>query len=275
MKPPEVSALLVIDKQPGPTSFDVVRQVRRRLGGMKVGHAGSLDPFASGVLILLTGKATKSSNLLLTADKKYLATLMLGSETNTLDRTGETTATAPVPDLSNEAIETAVKSFQGEWWQTPPMFSAKKKDGVRLYELARKNITIDREPIAVQLFSLEVKKVALPLLEIEVHCSKGTYIRSLAAEIGKRLGTLAHLAELRRLTCGEFVLEESLTVNQFEEGTESAMKQGRHHLLRLNHRPTMAVQVPSRFGLNPEEKGMGNRPLSQPSFVPAHLPMKA
>ncbi len=245
MKPIEVPALLVIDKVPGPTSFDVVRQVRRRLGGMKVGHAGSLDPFASGVLVLLTGKATKASNLLLNADKKYHATMKLGFETNTLDRTGEVVGEAPVPALSVDEIEKAVKSFEGEWMQTPPMFSAKKKDGVRLYELARKNITIEREPIAVMLFSINVVRVELPIIEFEVHCSKGTYIRSLASEIGKRLGTLAHLTELRRLACGEFSIEESLTVTEFEEQTDGAMTQGRHSLMRLHHLAKQAPRVPT------------------------------
>lgn len=245
MKPIEIPALLVIDKVPGPTSFDVVRQVRRRLGGMKVGHAGSLDPFASGVLVLLTGKATKASNLLLNADKKYHATMKLGSETNTLDRTGEVVEEAPVPILTDDQVEVAIKSFEGEWMQTPPMFSAKKKDGVRLYQLARKNITIEREPVAVILFSMRVIKVELPIIEFEVHCSKGTYIRSLASEIGKRLGTLAHLTELRRLACGEFSLDESLTVTQFEEQTEGAMIQGQHSLMRLHHLAKQALRVPN------------------------------
>ncbi len=262
MRPTEIPSLLIIDKAVGPTSFDVVRSIRRRLGrDAKVGHAGSLDPFASGVLIVLTGKGTKSSNLLLNADKKYLATLKLGEETNTLDRTGEVTESAPVPPLGDEKIREVVQSFVGEWWQTPPMFSAKKKDGVRLYELARKNITIEREPIAVQLFSLVVKRIELPYLDLEVHCSKGTYIRSLAADIGRRLGTFAHLTELRRLGVGEFKLEESLTVPQFEEAVEPAMQQGVHNFLRL------ASIGKNEGGL----KGVVPRPLSEITKKPGQM----
>ncbi len=226
-------ALLVIDKSPGPTSFDIVRQVKRLVAGEKVGHTGSLDPFASGVLVLLLGRATKLSNVLLNADKSYHATVKLGDETDTMDRTGTVTSTIPVPKFTFAEIDRVLQSFQGEWMQTPPMYSAKKIQGVRLYELARQNISVRREPIAVQLHELKLLSYNEPYIEFEVHCSKGTYIRSLAAELGTRLGTAAHLAELRRLTCGNFTLEESVSVDKLGEALPSWMETGYRNYMKL------------------------------------------
>src|SRR4051812_2619692 len=133
-------SLLIIDKTPGPSSFDIVREVKRLSAGEKVGHTGSLDPFASGVLVLLLGKATKLSNCLLNADKSYRALVKLGDSTDTMDRTGTTRETKPIPELTREKVDEVLKSFLGEWLQTPPMYSAKKIRGVRLYELARQQI---------------------------------------------------------------------------------------------------------------------------------------
>ncbi|MBY0369997.1 tRNA pseudouridine(55) synthase TruB [bacterium] len=209
--------VLVIDKADGPTSFDVVRGVKRLLGPKaKVGHAGSLDPFATGVLVVLTGKATKLSDALLTADKSYRAWAKLGEATDTMDRTGEVEKTAAVPELTEDRIREILAGLQGEWWQTPPMYSAKKVHGVRLYDLARQNIRVRRPPIPVQLHHLELISYQDGVIEFEVSCSKGTYIRSLAEEIGRRLGTVAHLKELRRLTCGQFVLSEAVTLEGLE-----------------------------------------------------------
>jgi tRNA pseudouridine55 synthase len=226
-------ALLIIDKPVGPTSFDVVREVKRTLPGAKVGHTGSLDPFASGVLILLLGKATKLSNALLNADKSYRAVVKLGESTDTMDRTGKVTETAPVPAISQEEIIANLKSFEGEWLQTPPMYSAKKIHGVRLYELARQNINVRRLPIPVQLYKLDFLEMGLPYVTFEVHCSKGTYIRSLADDIGKRLGTVGHLAELRRLTCGEFALGEAITLEALKANPAQCLEQGYWNYVRL------------------------------------------
>lgn len=226
-------ALLVIDKTPGPTSFDVVRQVKRLVAGEKVGHTGSLDPFASGVLVLLLGRATKLSNVLLNADKSYYATVKLGEETDTMDRTGQVGRALPVPALTREDVEACLKSFVGEWHQTPPMFSAKKIHGVRLYELARQNISVRRQPIPVNLYEMKLVKFESPVIEFEVHCSKGTYIRSLAAEIGQRLGTVAHLAELRRLSCGDFRLEESITLERLKNELPACMETGYRNYVKL------------------------------------------
>lgn len=228
-----VESLLVIDKVPGPSSFEVVKQVRRLLAGEKTGHTGSLDPFASGVLVLLTGKATKLSDTLLTADKSYRAKVHLGQATDTLDRTGEVIQTAPIPELTLEGISAVLKNFEGEWMQVPPMFSAKKVHGVRLYELARQKIHVRRPPIPVQLYRLEAISYEAPFLEFDVHCSKGTYIRSLAEEIGRRLGTVGHLAELRRLTCGGFTLADSVTVDAMAKDVEGALVVGQQNYRRL------------------------------------------
>jgi tRNA pseudouridine55 synthase len=173
------------------------------------------------------------SGLLLNADKRYRARVKLGEETDTMDRTGTVTTTAPVPPLTPADIDRVMETFRGEWHQTPPMYSAKKLKGVRLYELARQNISVQREPIPVQLYELKLLSYEAPFLEFEVHCSKGTYVRSLAAELGQRLGTVGHLAELRRLACGEFRAEESVTVEQLGQDLNASLEQGRRNYARL------------------------------------------
>lgn len=227
-------ACLVIDKVPGPTSFDVVREVKRALGpGAKVGHTGSLDPFASGVLVLLVGRATKLSNALLTADKSYRANVKLGQSTDSMDRTGKVVETLPVPELSPEDLRSLIKGYEGEWLQTPPMFSAKKIQGIRLYELARQNISVKREATPVQLYQMDFVGFQSPFLDFEVHCSKGTYIRSLADDVGRKLRTVGHLNELRRLTCGPFGLEESVSLEAFKADVRGQMEKGYQNFLRL------------------------------------------
>jgi tRNA pseudouridine55 synthase len=240
-------AVLVIDKTAGPSSFDIVRKVRNYVRIKKVGHAGSLDPFATGVLVLLTGKATKLSNALLNADKKYQAVIKLGEATDSMDCTGQVVETLPIPQLTETQVKEVLKSFEGEWNQIPPMFSAKKVQGVRLYELARKNISIKREPVPVQLFQLELLGLGEGFLKFQVHCSKGTYIRSLADEISRRLGTVGHLTELRRLTCGNFSLEESVTVEQLVAGTEDWKPQGHRNYLKLLSAEGVVTTRPARF----------------------------
>ncbi len=227
------AGVLIVDKKAGPTSFDVVRDVKRLYPGTKVGHAGSLDPFATGVLVVLLGKATRLSNLLLNADKSYRARLKLGVSTDSMDVTGNPTQEMPVPELTEKQVETVLKSFEGEWHQTPPMFSAKKIDGVRLYTLARQNIEVEREKIAVQLFTMKFISMDLPFIEFEVSCSKGTYIRALADEIGKKLGSVAHLTELRRLSCGQFQLSESKTVDDLKGDLDDAYRSAYEHYVRL------------------------------------------
>lgn len=253
---------LIIDKIPGPTSFDVVRAVKRLSGGAtKVGHTGSLDPFASGVLVLLLGKATKLSHALLNADKSYRAICKLGEATDSMDRTGNISETKPVPELTAEAIDKVLQAFKGVWMQTPPMYSAKKQKGVRLYELARKNISVEREPIPVNLYEMKLISYQAPILEFEVHCSKGTYIRSLADEIGKRLGTVAHLAELRRLTCGSFSLDEAISLEQLKEQFPELVKKGYQNYIKLL-RSEGVVRRPDAFAVQNERTPRLQRPLN-------------
>lgn len=225
--------VIVIDKVSGPSSFDVVRDVRRIFHGEKTGHAGSLDPFATGALVLLLGKATKLSGALLNADKRYEAVAHLGIATDSMDCTGKITQSAEIPPLTGEEIAKVLSGFEGVWEQTPPMYSAKKIQGVRLYSLARKNIEVKRETIPVELFEVVFQKWEPPYLHFRVHCSKGTYIRALADEIGKRLGTVAHLSQLRRLSCGPFKLEESVTVEELRQNTKLYLDASYQNYVRL------------------------------------------
>lgn len=225
--------VLVIDKVRGPSSFDVVRDVRRIFNNEKTGHAGSLDPFATGALVLLLGKATKLSGALLNADKRYRAVALLGTATDSMDCTGNPTETVAIPPLTESDIRSTLQGFEGIWEQTPPMYSAKKIDGVRLYKLARKNVEVKRETVPVELFEVKLLKWEAPYLHFEVHCSKGTYIRALADEIGRRLGTVAHLSELRRLACGPFQLDESVTVEALGEDPRSYLEAAYKNYVRL------------------------------------------
>jgi len=225
-------ALLVIDKEPGPTSFGVVKEVKRSLRGAKVGHTGSLDPFASGVLLLLVGRATKLSQGLINADKKYRATVKLGEATDTLDRTGSITSSGDLPLLTQEKVEEVLRTFLGEWYQVPPAYSAKKIRGVRMYDLARQNICVRRTPIPVQIYSVKLIDYSSPFIEFEVHCSKGTYVRSFADELGVRLGTFAHLFELKRLSCGSFSLADSIKVGTLVADPDRWVQKGYQNYIR-------------------------------------------
>lgn len=213
--------VLVIDKAAGPTSFQVVKRVRRALAELwgtperrlKVGHGGTLDPLASGVLPICVGEATKLASFLLGADKEYQATARLGVETDTLDAAGAVTATRPVVGLDKEAIVEALGRFRGPILQTPPMYSALKSDGRRLYDLARAGENVTRAPRPVVVHELELLGFDPPdVMRLRVRCSKGTYVRVLAADLGEALGVGAHLTALRRLSSGPFHLGQALTV---------------------------------------------------------------
>lgn len=226
-------AVLIVDKPVGPTSFDIVRDLKKIYRGEKIGHAGSLDPFATGVLVLMVGRATKLSNTLMDSEKIYQATLNLGMETDSLDVTGAPVKTAHVPQLSWEQVHSCLKSFEGEWSQLPPMFSAKKVQGVRLYELARMNVTVPRERVSVQLYRLDLIELEPTKLVFEVRCSKGTYIRSLGKEIAEKLGTVGHLSALRRLRCGPFGIEGSATVKEIQADPLGSRQRGYQNFTNL------------------------------------------
>ena len=206
------SGVLLIDKAEDMTSHDVVAIARRALNTKKIGHCGTLDPMATGLLMLVIGRATKIQDLLMSEDKQYVGTLTLGFTTSTQDRQGETLETKPVGNLSREEIQAAFDGFMGDFEQIPPMVSAIKKDGVPLYKLARKGIEIVREPRKVHITGYEITRTELPEIDFIVNCSKGFYVRTYAHDIGDKLGCGAHLSALRRTRSGKFTLDRAVTV---------------------------------------------------------------
>ena len=208
--------LLLIDKPAGITSFEVVRRARRALEVKKVGHLGTLDPFATGLLPLALGEATKLAQFLLEETKTYLAVMKLGVETDTQDLTGRITAESNVLPTPAE-VRRAAAGFVGEIQQVPPRYSAVHHEGQRLYKLARRGEEVEAAPRPVVIYRLEIQEVDLPLVTIKVECSKGTYIRTLAHDLGRALGCGAHLTALIRLAVGPFRLEEAVPLEVVEK----------------------------------------------------------
>jgi tRNA pseudouridine55 synthase len=206
--------VLLVDKAEGMTSHDVVALVRRRLEIKKVGHCGTLDPIATGLLLLTLGRGTKIQDLLMSEDKEYVGTLTLGQSTSTQDREGEVLETKPVPALPEEQIRAAFDKFRGDFYQMPPMVSAIKHAGVPLYKLARQGKVVEREPRLVHVYRYAIDKIALPDIDFTVSCSKGFYVRTYAHDIGEALGCGAHLKNLRRTKSGRFNLERAITVEE-------------------------------------------------------------
>jgi len=205
-----------IYKPVGWTSFDVVKKIRGITKEKKVGHAGTLDPFAGGVLIIGTNSDTKKLGKISGTIKSYQAVLQLGEETDTLDLDGKVITVKPVPTLDKNLVESVLNNFIGKYKQIPPMYSAKKINGVRLYKLARKNITIDRAPVEVNIIDLTLNDIQDKQIDFSVTCSKGTYIRVLGQEIAKKLGTEGHLTKLQRIAVGDFVVQDSIPLKEFE-----------------------------------------------------------
>ena len=216
-----MDGVLIIDKPVGITSHDVVARCRRVLRTKRIGHTGTLDPFATGVIVILVGQATRLARFLDKDAKEYEAVAQLGAETETGDRTGGQRITNyELRDVSAEEIENVLEDFRGEIEQTPPMYSAKKVAGKKLYELARKGIEIERKPVKVKIYELRITNYELrekSQITICVACSAGTYIRTLAEDIGRRLETGAHLAELRRTKAGKFGIEKAVSLEKLEE----------------------------------------------------------
>jgi tRNA pseudouridine55 synthase len=204
------AGVLVVDKTAGVTSFDVVAVVRRRLGLRRVGHAGTLDPAATGVLPMLLGEATKLMGYLADQDKEYVATLRLGVTTDTGDLGGRVLAEAPVPLLDRLQVEQASRAFVGGIKQVPPMYSAVHHGGRRLYELAREGVEVVREPREVVIHAIHVEEVELPRVRLRVVCGKGTYVRTLAADLGAALGCGAAVERLVRTRVGPFALTDAV-----------------------------------------------------------------
>jgi tRNA pseudouridine55 synthase len=217
LRPPkEVEGVLLVDKPTGMTSHDVVYRLRRKFQIQRVGHAGTLDPMATGVLVMLIGKATKISQYLISQDKVYEGEVTLGVTTNSQDAEGEVMETRPVPPLTEAEVRAAMKGFLGDQYQQPPMFSAVKIGGVPLYKLARKGEEIEREPRFIRVAAFELLTFNLPKFSFSLHCTKGTYVRTIAHDLGQKLGCGGHLSALRRTGSGSFAIGGCLPLAEIE-----------------------------------------------------------
>ena len=226
----EPVGILLVDKPKGMTSHDVVARLRRVFKIKKIGHAGTLDPMATGLLLILVGKATKASQYLMSMDKEYAGTVKLGEVTDSQDADGEIVATTPVPDLVEKDVAEVIKTFLGDQYQIPPMYSAKKINGQKLYKLARQGKEVKREPRIIHISRYEITRFDLPEISFHVACSKGVYIRTLAHDLGERLGCGGHLCDFRRTAVGSFSVKNASTL----EGIESmAASKLRHQLIPL------------------------------------------
>ena len=213
----ESSGIIVVDKPQNITSARVVAEVKRLLDARKVGHAGTLDPFAAGVLVCCINDATRLARFLLAGNKTYDATLKLGIETDTQDMTGTVTAVKPVKDWPEDTIKLAVKKFEGQIEQQPPVFSALKHKGTPLYRLARKGTPVQKPARRVYISKIKILEVTLPLVHFEVSCSAGTYIRTLCADIGRQLGCGGHLLALTRTESSGFKIQQAISLKRLEK----------------------------------------------------------
>lgn len=208
---------ILIDKPAGPTSHDVVDAIRRQFNIKKVGHCGTLDPNATGLLIIVLGRGTKLSEKLMSDDKVYEGTMKLGETTASYDADSELVSSLPVPPLTLDELNQAASEFVGDQMQIPPMVSAVKKDGVPLYKLARKGVEVAREPRLIHIYRFQFSSYQEPIGAFQMACTKGTYVRSVAHELGQKLGCGAHLATLRRVSSGKFDVAQA---TQFENVME-------------------------------------------------------
>ena len=232
------SGILLVDKPAGMTSHGVVARMRRLLNMKKIGHAGTLDPFATGLLIILVGEGTKLSNALMEGEKTYIAKIKLGEKTDTGDLTGEIVKATTYDHITKEMVLEVLEEFTGTITQKPPMYSAIKKDGVPLYRLARKGMEVDREEREVVIKNIELFGFEYPFMTIKTTCSKGTYVRTLAEDVCEALGTCGHLTELRRVKSGPFSIEAALTLSELEEKDDAI-----EYMISLNESIPMLPKV--------------------------------
>lgn len=212
----EIEGVLLVDKPTDHTSHDVVARLRGKLRIKRIGHAGTLDPMATGLLVILVGKATRLSQYLMSVDKEYEGTAELGKITDSQDADGQVMETRPVPPLTAEAVGAAISGFLGDQYQMPPMFSAIKIGGVPLYKKARQGEEVEREPRFIRVMSWDLTGFTLPRFDFRLRCTKGTYVRTLVHDLGQKLGCGAHLAGLRRTASGGLRVEQALTLDQIE-----------------------------------------------------------
>lgn len=212
-----LSGILLVDKPEGMTSHDIVARTRRVLNMKKVGHAGTLDPFATGLLVVLVGEGTKLSDSLMAGKKRYLASVLMGEKTDTGDLSGKIIEKKSCVGIDEAALLDVLPSFTGEISQVPPMYSALKRDGVPLYKIARKGLEVERKPRKISIDRVEMDSFDSPVFSIDVECSKGTYIRTLGEDISEAIGTCGHLISLRRLSVGPFSVECAINIDQLAE----------------------------------------------------------
>ena len=212
--PKELEGVLLVDKPVEHTSHDVVARLRGKLKMKRIGHAGTLDPLATGLLVILVGKATRISQYLMSVDKEYSGTVEFGKVTNTQDAEGDVLETRPVPPLTEAQVFAAMQGMLGDQYQTPPMFSAIKIDGVPLYKKAREGEEVEREPRFIRVMRFDLKRWASPELDFNVLCTKGTYVRTLAHDLGQKLGCGGHLKALRREASGHLSVAQALPLEE-------------------------------------------------------------
>jgi tRNA pseudouridine55 synthase len=212
----ELEGVLLVDKPGEHTSHDVIARLRGKLRMRKIGHAGTLDPMATGLLIVLIGKATRVSQFIISLDKEYEGTIELGRTTDSQDAEGETMETRPVPELAPVQVQAAMQGFLGDQYQIPPMFSAIKIGGVPLYKKARRGEEVERAPRFIRVMSWEMTRFESPRIDFRLRCTKGTYVRTLAHDLGTKLGCGAHLSALRRTATDRFNVAQALTMEQIE-----------------------------------------------------------
>jgi tRNA pseudouridine55 synthase len=263
----DLSGVLPVDKPEGPTSHDAVAQARRALRLRRVGHTGTLDPFASGLLLLCLGPATRLAEYLTALPKRYLATLRLGAATDTDDRMGEMVSRSEGwRALGEGEVRAALLEQQGERAQLPPVYSAKKVGGERMYAAARRGEEVHRTPVPVTIHSIEVLRVDLPEVEFDVRCSSGTYIRAVARDAGERLGVGAHLTRLRRTEVGGFAVGDALTLDALvdPEAVRAALLAP---AAAVRHLPPVIVEEDGARAL------AHGRPVPAPGDAPAGVPL--
>ena len=236
-----MNGIIVIDKPKGLTSARVVSIVKKALNAKKVGHAGTLDPFAEGVLICCVNQATKLADFLLKGAKSYVAELKLGEETDTQDLTGTVVSSTAPGNYTTDSIDRVFKEFEGSIEQRPPVYSALKHKGTPLYKLARKGQPVQKPSRQVEIYRISILEIALPLIRFEVSCSAGTYIRSLAADVGTKLGCGAHLNALKRTASSGFTLDQAVALSELQGAT--SVNQLAEKFISLKHRFHLSMVI--------------------------------
>lgn len=264
------SGLLLVDKPAGPSSAQVVHRIKERLGAKRVGHLGTLDPFASGLLLLGINEGTKVADLFLHASKSYRGIMVLGVETDSQDATGKILQVRAVPSIGEAELRNLEQQFFGDLQQVPPMFSALKRHGVPLYRLARQGKEVPREPRAIRIEKLRLNRLTGDEIELELTCSRGTYVRTLVADMGKFLGCGAHLKSLRRIACGHLHVDQSVTLDELERlnsrevrllALEKALEP--LHAIIWDNRLVSRLRLGQQEGLRDLDKPVGREKLAR------------